>query len=329
MIPWTELQKKGRRGRPYVYSPTVIIRCFIVRLWFRLDSNNALHEFLEMNYPYNKKVMKACGLTRIPDRRTFDRRLRTISIDIKERIAVMTSLFVSERMIDPYIVAIDSTLLKARGHVWHKSSMNKGIVPRSGIDTDARWGFSHTKGWIFGYKLHLISSTGSLIVPLAADFTTANVQDNQMYNPMISSPLPSSSSSSSSSSLFLETCYMIGDSGYDDHDLYDLSVAKGFQLVCPVQRYEHTPANRLELINFYESELGQAIYSWRSKSIEPLIEHLKQVFRIDPLPIRGYYKAAGIVLLSVLLYQILVYHNLRTRHLLQQRPKAIKHMLCC
>jgi hypothetical protein len=58
--------------------------------------------------------------------------------------------------------------------------MKKDIVPRSGgIDTDARWGFSHhTKGWIFGYKLHLISSTGPIIVPLAADFTTANVQDN-------------------------------------------------------------------------------------------------------------------------------------------------------
>ena len=25
------------------------------------------------------------------------------------------------------------------------------------IDTDARWGFSHTKGLIFVYKLHLIS----------------------------------------------------------------------------------------------------------------------------------------------------------------------------
>lgn len=112
--------------------------------------------------------MKRCGgLTQIPDsRRTFDRRLKTISIDIKERIAIMTHLFVCEKMIDPYIVAIDSTLLKAKGHIWqHKSSMKKGIVPRSGIDTDARWGFSHTKGWIFGYKLHLISSTtGSTIV---------------------------------------------------------------------------------------------------------------------------------------------------------------------
>jgi len=96
------MKRRRRRGRPYVYSPTVILRCFIVRLWFRLDSNNALHEFLEMDYPYNKKVMKRCGLTKIPDRRTFDRRLKTISIDIKERIAIMTSLFVYEKMIDPY-----------------------------------------------------------------------------------------------------------------------------------------------------------------------------------------------------------------------------------
>ena len=40
--------------------------------------------------------------------------------------------------------------------------MKKGVVPRPGIDTDARWGYSHTKGWIFGYKLHLTSTTGRL-----------------------------------------------------------------------------------------------------------------------------------------------------------------------
>ncbi len=62
--------------------------------------------------------------------------------------------------------------------------MEKGIVPRpAGIDMDAWWGYSYTKGWIFGYKLHLISTTASdLVVPLtAADVTTANVSDNQMY----------------------------------------------------------------------------------------------------------------------------------------------------
>ena len=40
----------------------------------------------------------------------------------------------------------------------------------------------------------MISSTGSVIVPLAADFTTANVYDNQMYDPM-----------TALSSLFVET----------------------------------------------------------------------------------------------------------------------------
>jgi hypothetical protein len=112
------------------------VRCFIVRIcWFRLDSNNALHEFLIIDYPYNKKISKTCDLTRIPDRQTFDRRLKTISTDSKERITVMANHFIHEGMIDPYAVAIDSTLLKAKGYVWHKSSMKKGIVPRSGIDT--------------------------------------------------------------------------------------------------------------------------------------------------------------------------------------------------
>ena len=48
----------------------------------------------------------------------------------------------------------------------------EGIVPRSGIDTDARWwDYSHTnnKGWVFGYKLHLGSTTRDLLEPLRAE----------------------------------------------------------------------------------------------------------------------------------------------------------------
>ena len=226
----------------------------------------------------------------------------------------MAVLFVKERLVDPYIVTIDSTLLRAKGHLWHKSSMIEGVaVPRSGIDdTDARWGFSHTKGWIFGYKLHITASTSSLIVPLSADFTQADVQDNQMYS-AITYPLPQG------------VRYMAADSGYDDYKLYNLSINRGFELVCPVsQIYSHTSSDRLQLIEFYESELGQEIYSWRGISVEPLIEHIKGVFKIDPLPVRGYQKATGIVLLSVLLYQIIVYYNCKTR---KKHPKAIKHML--
>jgi hypothetical protein len=117
--------------------------------------------------------MKACGLSVVesylPSRRTFDRRLKTISTDIKERISAMGNLFVSEGLVKPYILAIDSTLLKAdKGHVWYVSSMKEGLLPHFGIDTDARWGFSHTpEAGYFGYKLHMVCSTdSSVVVPL-------------------------------------------------------------------------------------------------------------------------------------------------------------------
>ena len=97
LIRWPHNSRGGGRGRPYVYSPTVILRCFVVRIWFRLDSNRALHEYLAMEIPYNKKVMRVCGLSRIPNRRTFDRRLATISNDIKNRITTMGKLFVHDK----------------------------------------------------------------------------------------------------------------------------------------------------------------------------------------------------------------------------------------
>ena len=61
--------------------------------------------------------------------------------------------------------------------------------------------------------------------------------------------------------------------------------------MCPVSEiYNNTSSERLQLINFYESELGRAIYSWRGISVEPLIEHIKDIFKIDPLPVGGYQK---------------------------------------
>jgi hypothetical protein len=95
-VPWPVTPMR-KLGRPCVYSlSTVILRCFIVRIWFRIDSNNALHIFLNMDCQYNSKLAIACGLVTIPCRRTFDRRLKTISKDIKGRISDMGYLFVVE-----------------------------------------------------------------------------------------------------------------------------------------------------------------------------------------------------------------------------------------
>jgi len=245
-----------------------------------------------------------------------------MSTDIKERIAIMGSLFVIGGLVRPYVVvATDTTLLRSNGHMWHKSSMKEGIIPRSGIDTDARWGHSRTRGWLFGYKLHMISSTdhSSTVVPLSADVTTANVSDKPVYPDVVAYLSPK---------VLWKIHFMIADPGYDGKKLYDLSLKKRFQLVCPVKRYKRTKEERLKLIEFYESTLGQVVYSRRSTSIEPLIEHIKSVFRIDPVPTRRLDKVRSIVLLSVLLYQILVYYNCKV--LKNDNPRRdIKYMIGC
>jgi uncharacterized protein with PQ loop repeat len=95
------------------------------------------------------------------------------------------------------------------------------------------------------------------------------------------------------------------------------------ELICPVKRYKSTSKKRLELVCFYESEIGQSTYSRRRISIDPLIEHLKSVFRIDQLPVRGFQSVSAIVLLSILLYQIMVYYNGKIEKF---NPKSIKYI---
>ncbi len=158
---------------------------------------------------------------------------------------------------------------------------------------------------------------GEIVVPLtAADITTANIQDNQMYVTLTSASVFSLPS----------ILYMISDPGYDNKKLYEYGKSIGNKSsLFSVERYKSTSKKRLELVCFYQSALGQTIYSQRRISIEPsLIEHIKSIFRVDPLPARGFHTVSAIVLLSVLLYQLMVHYNCKTEKI---NPKSIKYML--
>ena len=58
--------------------------------------------------------------------------------------------------------------------------MKKKVVPLSGIDTDARLDSVIQKLGIW-IQTAYGSNTGSITVPLSADFTTANIPDYQMF----------------------------------------------------------------------------------------------------------------------------------------------------
>ena len=299
-----------RRGRPYVYPTILMVQLYIIKSWMRIPSNNTLHYFLFIKCN-NDKLLKVCRLQQIPDRRTIDRRFQVLPISTI--INNMGNLFVSERLVDDISASVDSTMLQAVGPVWHKSDIKQNRLPIAGIDTDAKWGYSKSRGWTFGYKLYMSCSAGKLIVPLSACISTANTHDGKPYGTLVDSL----------AGLFQN---ILADPAYDDGNLYHCSNEKNLRLICPVKVYPSTPPDRIKLAEFYDSKEGQDLYSQRKVSIEPLFEIVKDIFNIRTLPVKGLENVKSFALVCVLVYQLAVYYNCVAGN---ENPRIVKRMLCC
>ncbi len=84
---------------------------------------------------------------RFPSRRTWQRRLKAIPESLPAQIGCLGRHLII--LIQPWItsgraVAIDSTILRARGGVWHQKHREKGALPHTSIDPEAHWTKS---GW--------------------------------------------------------------------------------------------------------------------------------------------------------------------------------------
>jgi hypothetical protein len=103
-----------------------------------------------------------------PSRRTWERRLKAIPATLPAQIGCLGRHLVS--LIQPWAtsgraVAIDSTVLRARGGVWHQKHREKGESPHTSIDPEAHWtksGWQCSRLWLetarrFGRRLRLVS----------------------------------------------------------------------------------------------------------------------------------------------------------------------------
>jgi hypothetical protein len=115
-------------------------------------------------------------------------------------------------------VALDSTVLFAKGGVWHKKDREAGIVPHSSIDTQAGWTKSGWHGWAYGWKLHLATTVGSVWIPLAAYLTPANFSDNRVALSLVEQ-LPK------------RTRFVLGDTHYDAPEVRAECLGRGKYLV--------------------------------------------------------------------------------------------------
>jgi hypothetical protein len=158
-----------------------------------------------------------------PSRRTWERRLAALPERLPAQIGAMGCHLVA--LLQPWAhygraVAADSPVLRAKGGVWHRQHRERGEVPHTSIDTEAHWTRSGWHGWVYGWKLHLITVVAGVWIPLAAELTAANADDSTAAGKLIvhgQCQLPS------------EIRVLLGDQHYNPPLLRGVRLFKGWQ----------------------------------------------------------------------------------------------------
>ena len=130
--------KRGR-GRPKVYADRLFLKALVIMIVRHLYT---VHELLTvLDQPTPEMQLLRTLLTeqgQFPSRRTWERRLAALPDTLPAQIGCLGRHLVA--LIQPWAdcgraVAIASTVLRARGGVWHKKDREAGSVPHSSIDT--------------------------------------------------------------------------------------------------------------------------------------------------------------------------------------------------
>jgi hypothetical protein len=129
---------------------------------------------------------------RFPTRRTWERRLNALPDTLPAQIGCLGRGLVT--LINPWAtsgraVAIESTVLRAHGGVWHQKHRAQGVIPHTSLDPEAHWTQSGWHGWVYGWTLHLVTVVAAVWIPVAAERTAANQADNAIA-PRLLSELP-------------------------------------------------------------------------------------------------------------------------------------------
>lgn len=291
-IPMPPIPAHQSRGRPKVYADRLFLKALVIMLIRQVQSVNGVLSILVQ--PTSEMQQLRQLLTdekgRFPSRRTWERRLAAIPATLPAQIGCLGRCLVE--LIQPWAkcgraAAIDSTVLRARGGVWHKKDREAGVVPHSSIDTQAHWTKSGWHGWVYGWKLHLVCTAAAVWIPLAAQLTAANAADNEEAPPLIRE-LPE------------EVHFLLGDQHYRDEALQTLCAERHCFLVTTQtgkgHPYPHTDPG---------VEVRRILHKTRSIAIENFNEQFKGIFDAHgAVPTRGLVATQRFALGAVFLYQL-------------------------
>ena len=308
-----KLPLKRKRGRPFTYSVKNIAVFFHTMVLKGIFHFKTMHKFLVNNPTQTLGYGFKEG---IPNRTTLSRRFKKLYKFVKEQVQHMGKVFTNKKLATAYISSVDSTMYWACGNIWHKKHKKLNYIPPKlrNIDKDAHWGKSEYKGWVYGYKTHLVSTSSfrTLTIPLYCEVTPANKSDCPTAKSIFKSFWPK------------RMKYLLADKGYDDKTLRGKCLGAKAFLITPMKRHKNMNPERKKYLKLYRSKIGRRRYSQRSKTIEPLIGHIKELFDIEKLKIKGLENVQSFLSLCVWIYQTLIYYNF-----IYQRPlRRLKDLVC-
>ncbi len=284
--------KRGR-GRPKVYTDRLFLKALVIMIIRHLHTVHELLTVLDQPTPEMQLLRSLLAEQgKYPCRRTWERRLAALPDTLPAQIGCLGRHLVA--LIQPWAasgraVAIDSTVLRARGGVWHKKDREAGVVPHTSIDTQAHWTKSGWHGWVYGWKLHLVATVAKVWIPLAAELTPANAADNEVA-PDLLCRIPA------------EVRFVLGDKHYNDPELRELCEADERCLVTTQPgRYPHADDG---------VEVRRIFHKLRSTAIENFNEQFKGIFDgHGQVPTKGLGSTRRFALGAIFVYQLTLWYR--------------------
>jgi len=310
-------------GRPPEFPDWVMAILIMIAVLEKKKSKSAQYRFLG---GHRVELRRWLDLKNLPSRTTYFDRYRRAHRIFEVAIRLQGEKAIAEGVADPTTIAVDKSLLKARGPVWHKKQREAGELPKwlRGVDRESTWGYSEHHGWVQGYSYEVVvtATARSTVFPLLASADTASAREHRTFDKKIEH-LPE------------EARHVLADSGYDknehaDRVEYDSRGRRtGRRFICtPNPRNSKKrgrgarsqnqaiprscPPRRACRIAFYRSRRGQRLYARRRKTVEPFNDWFKCLFELEQeVWHRGLGNNRTQLLAAIFDYQLLVRHNFR------------------
>jgi len=276
------------RGRPRTFSGRAFLLLAVVGVVLRTFKPQELATLLTKD----ASLRQALGFSRVPHRRTLERRLATTWPEAEAQIQALGQQILWEvepGPDEPQASAIDGRMYQAQGPRWHKRDRKQGRVPAGlrNVDTESAWSKSGYRGWVQGYRLVLQGLVFPAPVPLFARWCPNSVGESTVLEEALAADhLPI-------------TELLLGDSTFGGATLVATYAQHGGWLLTAQQLPKNPDSWKRDL------------YAYRRETVELLFQRLIQACDLKACPTKGLARTGTFVLASVWLYQALFLDNLR------------------